>query len=107
VTPDTDPAAHIVQVAGGAPGIVYVGWLADNSPHGYAQYLRTFSLARGWLSGPQLISRQYGSVKVWPGDTIGISALAGIPHRVMLSWGSAVGGSKTSEIFAAPVPVSG
>jgi hypothetical protein len=100
VTPDRDNATHIVQVAGGPPGIAYVGWLADNSPHGYAQYLRTFSVRRGWLSGPRLISRQFGNTKIWPGDTIGISALR---NGVMLSWGSAVGGSKNSEIFAAPV----
>src|SRR5215472_3039656 len=37
VTPDTDNATHIVQVAGGKPGIAYAGWLADTSPRGYAQ----------------------------------------------------------------------
>jgi len=105
VTPDNTNATHIVQVAGGAPGVAYVGWLADNSPRGYAQYLRTFSVTRGWLSGPHLVSRQYGNASIWPGDTFGISTLGG--NQVMLSWGGAVGGSRDSEIFAAPVTVSG
>lgn len=104
VTPDNDKATHIVQSAGGGPGVVYVGWLADNSPRGYALYLRTYSIARGWRSGPQRISRQYGNSSVWPGDTIGISTGAG---RLQLSWAGAVGGSGDSEIFAAPVTVHG
>jgi hypothetical protein len=104
VTPDNDNATHIVQPAGGTPGVAYVGWLADNSPHGYALYLRTYSIARGWLSGPQRISSQYGNSSIWPGDTFGISPGAG---QLMLSWGGAVGGSPNSEIFAAPVTVSG
>ena len=106
VTPDNDNATHIVEVAGGAPGVAYVGWLADSSPRGYAQYLRTFSITHGWLSGPRLVSAQYGDTAIWPGDTFGISTLAGNRHTVMLSWGSAVGGSANSEIFAAPVKVS-
>jgi hypothetical protein len=105
VTPDKDNATHIVEVAGGAPGVAYVGWLANNSPRGYAQYLRTFSVGHGWLSGPRLISRQYGNTAIWPGDTFGISTLG--PRQLMLSWGGAVGGSPDSEIFAAPVTVSG
>jgi hypothetical protein len=104
VTPDNDNATHIVQSAGGSPGVVYVGWLADNSPGGYALYLRTFSITRGWLSGPQRISARYGNPGIWPGDTFGISTGTG---RLQLSWGGAVGGSPDSEIFAAPVTVPG
>ena len=42
---------------------------------------------------------------VWPGDTFGLSVLPGrnghgAPERVALSWGSAVGGSQDSEIYA-------
>jgi hypothetical protein len=113
VTPDADGAPHIVEVAGGRRGIAYVGWLASNSPRGYAQYLRTFSIARGWLSAPVAISARFGSKKVWPGDTIGISTLpahagpgrGGGPRLVVLSWGSAIGTrpSPPSEIFAALV----
>jgi hypothetical protein len=112
--PDTDNAAHIVQVAGGRPGIAYVGWLADNSPHGYAQYLRVFSIRRGWLTPPIRVSRRFGRKPVWPGDTFGIAVLrrpgnaAAAPagagaHRVSLTWGSAVRPSRDSEIYAAVV----
>ncbi len=96
VTPDTDNATHIVQVAGGPPGIAYVGWLADNSPGGYALYVREFSVTKGWLSPIVRVSRQYGNKSVWPGDTFGISAepvittgpQAGL-QPVVVSWGSA------------------
>jgi len=86
------------------PGGGDVVWLADNSPRGYALYLRTFSITRGWRSAPKRISRQYGNSGIWPGDTCGISTGAG---QLQLSWGGAVGGSQNSEIFAAPVSVSG
>jgi hypothetical protein len=62
--------------------------------------LRVFSISRGWLTGPIQVSRQFGTSKVWPGDTVGISALPG--QRVALSWGSAVANEPRppSEIFA-------
>jgi BNR/Asp-box repeat len=108
VTPDTDSAAHIVQVAGGSGGIAYVGWLADNSQLGYALYLREFKIGKGWLSPIIQVSRQYGNKAIWPGDTFGISVepaarsgpLAGKP-RVVVSWGSAT--HKVSEDRAAIV----
>jgi hypothetical protein len=101
VTPDTDNATHIVQVVGGSRGIAYVGWLADNSPKGYALYLRPFSIRKGWLSRPIRISQTFGNSAIWPGDTFGISlepahTTAGwhssSPPAVVVSWGSAVGG---------------
>jgi hypothetical protein len=104
VTPDTDNATHIVEVAGGKPGIAYVAWLADNAAGGYAEYLRPFSLRHGWLAGPVMVSRQYGDANIWPGDTFGISALPG--GRVALSWGSAVGGSQDSAIWTTVVKVA-
>jgi hypothetical protein len=108
VTPDNDNATHIVEVAGsGTPGVAYVAWLANNAPGGYAEYLRTFSISRGWLSGPRRISVRYGDSAVWPGDTFGISTWADHPRQLMLSWGSAVGGSPNSEIFASSVAVPG
>jgi hypothetical protein len=113
VTPDTDNATHIVEVSGGPPGVAYVGWLADNSPSGYAEYLRPFSIVRGWLSGPVQVSSQFGNDSVWPGDTFGISTLPtgsepglGSPQRILLSWGSAVG-QPDSEIYAATVSYPG
>jgi hypothetical protein len=107
VTPDSDNATHIVEVAGGPAGTAYVGWLADNAPGGYGQYLRAFSISRGWLSGPRLISRRYGDSTIWPGDTFGISVSTSDPRKLMLSWGGAIGGSANSEIFAAPVTAGG
>jgi hypothetical protein len=97
VTPDTDNATHIVQVAGGSPGIAYVGWLADNARRGYALYLREFSIGKGWLSPIVRVSRRgYGNKAVWPGDTFGISTEPPITtgpeaggQRVVVSWGSA------------------
>ncbi len=102
---DQSNAAHIIEAAGGGAGIAYVGWLSNSNPQGYAQYLRTFSIAKGWLSAPTQISNAYGNVNVWPGDTFGISTLS--PTNVVLSWGSAVPSTgTTSEIYAAPVGVT-
>ena len=104
VTPDAAKVPHIVQVAGGPVGIAYVGWLTNRRPHGYAEYLRTFSIAQGWLSAPRRISRRYGNPRVWPGDTFGIATTS--PTQVVLSWGSAVRGERgNSEIFARPVTI--
>jgi hypothetical protein len=96
---DRKPVPHIIEPAGGAPGIAYVGWLSDSNPQGYAQYLRTFSIERGWLTQPIRVSREFGDPAIWPGDTFGISTLS--PRAVVLSWGSAPpGNDKQSEIFA-------
>jgi len=103
VTPDHDNAEHIMAVTAGPRGTAYVGWLSDNSAHGFAQYVRAFSIRAGWRTGPLQVSRQFGNRNIWPGDTIGISMLPSTgnrPHTVQLSWGSAVNGS-TSEIFGA------
>jgi hypothetical protein len=102
VTPDNADVPHIVQVASAAPGTVDVGWLSDSSPSGYAQYLRVFSLARGWLGAPVQVSRQFGLPTVWPGDTFGIAALSA--GTLVLAWGSAPG--PKSQIYAAPVSLS-
>lgn len=100
-TPDRLNAPHIMEVAGGASGVAYVGWLSSSDPRGYAQYLRTFSITHGWLSDP-LQLQQFGDPNVWPGDTFGISALSST--QVVLSWGSAVAGvSKKSDIWATGV----
>jgi hypothetical protein len=107
VTPDTDNATHIVQVAGGTPGVAYVGWLADNSPHGYALFLRPFSIRKGWLGPAVQVSRTFGNAAIWPGDTFGISVerAPGAPAHaawwrrveVVVSWGSAVGGKNADS----------
>jgi BNR/Asp-box repeat len=108
VTPDQDNAVHIVQSAAAGPGVVDIAWLADNSPQGYATYLRPFSIRHGWLAPVTQVSSQFGNPAIWPGDTFGISVPRdwngpGAPERVDLSWGGAVGGSQNSEIYATVV----
>jgi hypothetical protein len=99
VPADTDNVPHIVESAGGGSGIAYVGWLSDNQSAGYAQYLRTYEIGKGWLDAPAQISTQYGDPSVWPGDTFGISTMS--PTQLALSWGSAT--PSTSEIYATTV----
>jgi hypothetical protein len=108
VTTDHDNAVHIVESAGAGSGIAEIAWLADNSPQGYATYLRPFSIKDGWLGPVTQVSRQYGDPTIWPGDTFGISVPSadngpGAPGQIALSWGSAVGGSQNSEIYATVV----
>ena len=100
VTPDDGVAAHIMEVAGGGKGIAYVTYLT-NTTQGWALYLRVFSVTRGFLTDPILVSNVYGAPNVWPGDTTGISTLS--PTEVAVTWGSAVmiGGQPKSQIFAA------
>jgi hypothetical protein len=93
---------HIMEVAGGGAGIAYVSWLSSSDPRGYALYLRTFSITRGWLSAPLQVSTGFGDTSIWPGDTTGISTLS--PNEVVLSWGSATATTqKKSEIWGATV----
>ena len=91
VTAPTPERAHILDLAGGWPGVVYVAWLTGGYGHAYADYLRPYSIAHGWLSAPIQVSRVSGMSSVWPGDTIGVSVLPapGTGQRVLLSWGSA------------------
>lgn len=109
VTTDQDKAMHLVQVVGGAPGIAYVGLLTNSSPNGYAQYLRPFSIASGWLTtAPLLVSQtQFGNASVWPGDTFGLSVRPGGgpgSRRVSVSWGSGLGSSAAnSQIWQSTV----
>ena len=108
VTADQDNAVHLLASAGAGPGTADIAWLANNSPQGYAMYLRPFSIKNGWLAPVTQVSSQYGNPTIWPGDTFGISVLPdwhspGAPGQVALSWGSAVGGSQNSEIYATTV----
>lgn len=100
VTPDKDSATHIVEVTGGASGIAYVGWLADNSTLGYAMYVQVFSLTHGLQKPAIRVSDFYGDPTVWPGDTFGTSTLGS--GTLVLSWGSGVlvGGQPKSQVFA-------
>jgi hypothetical protein len=108
-TPDTIDDPHIMEVVGGPPGEAYVGWLSDSNPKGYAEYLRTFSVAAeagagGWLSPAQQISEQFGKRQVFPGDTFGLATLS--QTQLVLAWGSATAASGgETAVFAAPVTV--
>ena len=106
VTDDHDLATHIVEVVGASPGLAYVGWLTDAPRQGYAQYVRPYSAARGWLGPAVRISGDlYGNPTVWPGDTFGINLLS--PSEPVVSWGSAVpmrtGHKPRSQVFAATI----
>jgi hypothetical protein len=101
VTPDTDNAPHIVESAGGRPGVAYIAWQTSAPAQGYATYLRPFSLRHGWLGPAIRVSAAYGNAGIWPGDTFGISVLP--DGRISLTWGSAVGTSRSSAIYAAVV----
>ena len=101
VTPDHDQAPHIVESAGGRPGEAYVAWQTSGGGPGYATYLRPFSVTRGWLGPAVKVSGAYGKVGIWPGDTFGIALLPA--GSISLTWGSAVGTSKGSAIYASVV----
>ena len=104
VPPDQLNVPHVMEVAGGGPGIAYVSFFSAANPSGYADYLRTFSITRGFLGGPLQVSPEFGDTSLWPGDTFGISTLS--PTDLVLSWGSATASTgDTPEIFAAPVHV--
>jgi hypothetical protein len=107
VTRDRDKAMHNVEVVGAGPGVADVAWQSDNSPLGYATFLRPFSITRGWLAPAIQVSPQYGNKLIWPGDTFGLSILPATaknaPERISLTWGSAIKGHKNSEIYAAVV----
>jgi hypothetical protein len=93
-----------MEVTGGGPGIAYVSFFSAASPNGYADYLRTFSVAHGFLGAPIRVSPEFGDTSLWPGDTFGISTLS--RNDLVLSWGSATASTNDEpEIFAAPVGV--
>ncbi len=96
---------HITEVTGGGAGIAYVSWHSDSDRRGYAQYLRVFSITRGWISAAMQLSNAFGNRAVWPGDTFGISSWP--PGHLVISWGNATApAAKKPEIVAASVTVS-
>lgn len=102
--PDKLSVPHIMEVVGGANGIAYVAWLSDSDSRGYALYLRTFSITKGWLGPPVLVSTGFGNSGVWPGDTFGITAKTST--SLVFSWGSAVSPDSESNIYGVPVKVT-
>ena len=106
-------APHIMEVATGAPGTVWVGWLSTADPTtgglapGYALYLRPFSITKGWMAPVMRASGSlYGDPSTWPGDTWGLSLLS--PGRVVVSWGSGVtvNNQPKGQVFSAVVTAS-
>jgi hypothetical protein len=104
VTPDHGHAVHILASVGGPRGIAYVGWQTDATAPGYSTYLRAYSVTKGWLGPAVKVSPAYGSRTIWPGDTFGLATLPG--GKIAVSWGSAAGAAKDSEIWAATVSVT-
>ncbi len=102
VPPDQANVPHVMEVAGGGSGFAYISYFAPESGSGYADYLRAFSITRGFLAGPLQVSPEFGDTSVWPGDTFGLSTVS--PSDVVVSWGSATASTKDkSDIFAASV----
>jgi hypothetical protein len=91
---------HLTQVAAAAPGDVYVGWQTIVGRKGYATYLRRYSVGHGWTGPAKRISPAYGKPKIWPGDTFGLSTMGG---TALVSWGSAVGHRRASDIWFSTV----
>ena len=82
---------RLLQVAAAGAGSVYVGWQTLVPHRGYATYLRRRVLAKGWTGPTKRLSSKYGSRKLWPGDTIGLSSRGG---TAIVSWGT------NAEIYA-------
>jgi hypothetical protein len=102
VADSASQAMHLVQAAGAGRGLAYVGWQTSASQQGYVTYVRLFSIRKGWIGKAIRVSPEFGKLKQWPGDTIGLAHLAG--HRgLSVAWGSAVGTSRSSEIWATVV----
>jgi len=101
VTPDGTNAPHIVESAGGQPGVAYIAWQTSAPAQGYATYLRPFSIEHGWLGSAITVSARYGNASIWPGDTFGICVRPG--GQVLMTWGSAVGTSKNSAIYSSVI----
>ncbi len=102
VTGPDGNAVHIMEVAGGGSGVAYVSWLTDASGS-YQLFVRSYSITKGWLTQPILVSAQSGDVSVWPGDTTGVSTLSN--SKVVVSWGSGVpiNNQPRSQIFTSVV----
>src|SRR5262249_60687806 len=104
VPPQPGRAMRRGEVLGGPAGVPYVAGQTAAPAAGYATSLRPYAPGTGWL-GPRInVSSKSGDRKIWPGDPFGTAALPGGPAtRLALSWGSAVGGNKNTEIYAAVV----
>lgn len=93
---------HLLEVAPAGRGQAFVAWQTPVRHKGYATFLRPFSLGQGWTGAARMVSKRYGQMGVWPGDTFGLSQLG---SSAILSWGSAIGGRARSEIYSSAVRV--
>jgi hypothetical protein len=91
-------SGHLSEVAAAGRRNVYVGWQTIVPGKGYGTFLRRFSLGKGWTGPARRVSPAFGKPKVWPGDTFGLSTRNG---TAFLSWGSAIKGRQTSDIYFA------
>jgi len=99
VTPDGTDQPHIVESAGGRPGVAYVAWLTSAPAQGYALFIRAYD--HGKLGPVRQVSARYGKRDIWPGDTFGIALLPN--GQISLTWGSAARPSRISQIYAATI----
>jgi hypothetical protein len=88
---------HLIEVAAAGTRDLYVGWQTPVRSKGYATFLRRLAVGKGWTGPARRISRGYGDPRVWPGDTFGLSTHGG---AAVVSWGSALGRSRSSQIYA-------
>ena len=93
-------SGHLTQVVAVGPRDVYVGWQTPVRKKGYATFLRRMSVGKGWTGPAKKVSPRYGNAAVWPGDTFGLTTRGG---SAVVSWGSAVGASPDSQIYASVV----
>ena len=100
VTPDGTDQPHIVEAAGGPPGVAYLAWQTSVPAQGYALFIRSYE--NGRLGPVRQVSVHYGNPAIWPGDTFGITALPD-GKRVALTWGSAVRPARLSQIYATTI----
>jgi BNR repeat protein len=93
-------SGHLIQVAAAGRRNVYVAWQTIVRGKGYATFARRYVLGKGWTSAAVRVSPAYGNPAVWPGDTFGLSTKEG---AAILSWGSAINGRRTSDIYSGSV----
>ena len=92
------PYEHIIQPSPGPNGTVMLAWVTNSSLPGLSAYARVFSSVTGnFLTPVERVSSNYGSSKVWGGDTIGISTLG--DNTIGVSWGQANSSNSPSEIY--------
>jgi len=91
---------HLTEVAAAGRSNVYVAWQTIVRGKGYATFVRRYTVGGGWDFPAVRVSPAYGNPKIWPGDTFGLSTKNG---SAILSWGSAINGRPSSDIYASAI----